>query len=93
MPKDPSKSCSLVSLVIHYNLAVTCSIRLTSIMCLDAVVEVKELLGTGEEAKEARSTAMLDQLADDADSFSRARRLAKKLPPHMVDTLDREGTY
>lgn len=60
-------------------------------MCVDGLVEVKELLGTGEEAKEARSIAILDQLAEDAESFSRARRLAKKLPPHMADALDREG--
>ena len=57
----------------------------------DALVEVKELLGNNENAQDSKCVDILDQLAANAESFSRARHKAKKLPSYMSDTLDREG--
>lgn len=57
----------------------------------DALVEVKELLGNSEAAQDLKCVDILDQLAVYAESFSRARHKAKKLPSSMSDTLDREG--
>lgn len=59
----------------------------------DALVEIKGILGTNPTAHDLRSVNLLDELAGYADSFSRARHKAKKLPAHMADTLDREGSY
>lgn len=58
----------------------------------DALVEIKGILGTNPTTHDHRSVNLLDELAGYADSFSRARHKAKKLPAHMADTLDREGT-
>jgi hypothetical protein len=57
----------------------------------DALVEVKELLGNSEATQDLKCVDILDQLAAYAESFSRARHKAKKLPSSMSDTLDREG--
>jgi hypothetical protein len=59
----------------------------------DALVEVKELLGNHEAAQDSECLNILDQLAAYAESFSRARHKAKKLPSYMADALDREGSF
>ncbi|KAF8310846.1 hypothetical protein DL93DRAFT_2099158 [Clavulina sp. PMI_390] len=58
----------------------------------DALVRVKELLGNQQNYEEAPMLTLLEEIISNAHSFSRGRRKIKKLPPHMADSLDREGT-
>lgn len=69
-----------------------CSFTCASSHGPDALVEIKGILGANPNAHDLRSVNLLDELAGYADSFSRARHKAKKLPVHMADTLDREGS-